>query len=70
MRKLTGLYGRKRVAGLGVEIRSVYDGRHHLLMYADDRVELYDVGADPAEKTDLSKQSPELVERLVGLLDD
>ena len=51
-----------------LSIRSVYDGRHHLIRYSDGRTELYDVAADPAEAEDLSDRRPDLVERLIPLL--
>ncbi len=53
---------------LRIRIESVYDGRYHLLSYADGHAELYDVAADPDERNDLSAREPREVERLMGLL--
>ncbi|MCE9634871.1 MAG: sulfatase [Planctomycetes bacterium] len=49
--------------------RSIYDGRHHLIADDHGRVELYDVKADPAERSDLSAARPDLVEVLRAQLD-
>lgn len=48
----------------GVDFRSVYDGRHHLIDRSDGRRELYDVKADPGETNNLAAREPDAVERL------
>jgi arylsulfatase A-like enzyme len=48
-------------------IRSIYDGRYHLIRYDDGAVELYDVMVDPAEEHDLSVSRPGIVDRLTAL---
>jgi arylsulfatase A-like enzyme len=48
--------------------RSVYDGRHHLIVDSTGRKELYDVAADPRETRDLAAQDPATVARLEALL--
>ena len=55
----------KRVA---VDIRSVFDGRLHLLEYSDGRFELYDEDDDPQEEHDLAAQRPADVDGLRALL--
>lgn len=49
--------------------RSIYDGRHHLIV--DDRggAELYDVAADPDERNDLARKLPDVVRALTAKLD-
>lgn len=48
-------------------IRSVYDGRFHLIRYVDGATELYDVTADPDELDDLSARRPDEIARLSAL---
>ena len=49
-------------------IRSVYDGRLHLLRYSTGREELFDVKRDPGETSDLAPQGGEDLARLRALL--
>ncbi len=51
-----------------VAIRSVYDGRLHLIADSTGRDELYDVAADPAEANDLAGTRKDDVARLRKLL--
>ncbi len=48
---------------------ALVDGRYKLIEFRDGRVELYDVVADPAERTDLSEAKPGVVARLGAALD-
>jgi arylsulfatase A-like enzyme len=47
---------------------AVFDGRFHLVAFADGRTELYDVTADPAESRNLAAERPADVERLRALI--
>jgi arylsulfatase A-like enzyme len=49
-------------------IESVYDGRHHLLVWSDGETAAYDVTRDPGETTDLARGDPGLVARMRALL--
>jgi arylsulfatase A-like enzyme len=49
--------------------RSLYDGRHHLVVDDAGGVELYDVAADPLETRNLAAGAPDLVGRLRAQLD-
>ena len=49
--------------------RSVYDGRHHLVVRSDGKDELYDVRADPAEDRNLLGADAALEARLRALLE-
>jgi arylsulfatase A-like enzyme len=53
---------------LGATIRSVYDGRHHLVQYSDGREELYDVQADPGETNDLAPDGGPALSRMRTLI--
>lgn len=50
-------------------LRSVFDGRHHLIVGSDGSVELYDLVEDRNETRDLSRERPDLVEQLRALAD-
>jgi len=52
-------------------LRSVYDGRHHLIVASDGHEELYDVAADPLELRNLiaDEDAAGVVERLRPLLE-
>ncbi len=52
-----------------VSQRSVYDGRHDLIVRSDGTLELYDVTADPGETKNLADELPDVVARLRALLD-
>lgn len=47
--------------------QAIVRGRHKLIRYAQ-RVELYDVVADPGEKDDLARKLPDVVKELTALL--
>ena len=49
---------------LQLSIRSVYDGRHHLVRYSDGREELFDIRSDPGETTDIAPAEPRVLERM------
>lgn len=51
---------------------AIVDGPHKLILHlAEDRIELYDVVADPFERTDLAARQPEVAQRLkAALLDE
>lgn len=53
-----------------VALRSVTDGTHKLITGSDGRVELYDLDADPGERTNLSSTRPDVVARLQSRLND
>jgi arylsulfatase A-like enzyme len=55
-------------AAAEVGIRSVLDGKWHLLDYSDGRRELYDLVNDPAETTNVAEENGEEVLRLAPLL--
>lgn len=57
------------VAWLRRERRSIFDGRHHLIVDGDVASALFDTAADPGERTDLSAREPEIVGRLRERLD-
>jgi len=56
------------VEGVDRSLRSVFDGRLHLIQGSDGWVQLFDVVNDPAENQDLSKSRPDEVRRLRALL--
>lgn len=49
-------------------LRSVYDGRYHLIVRSDDSVSLFDVVADPLEQVDLAPTEPDVLRRMRPLL--
>lgn len=51
-----------------VVFRSVYDGRHHLIVRSDGKDELYDVPADAEETRNLAGTLPDVERRLRDLL--
>ena len=53
----------------GMSIRSVYDGRHHLILYSGGQEELYDVRADPAESENLAPAGGEVLQRMRSLME-
>ncbi|MEN8151065.1 MAG: hypothetical protein ABFS86_14695, partial [Planctomycetota bacterium] len=53
---------------LAKPLRAVYDGRHHLIQAEDGSEELYDVGADPAERNNLAPGAREILRRMRPLL--
>ena len=55
----------KRLAG---RADAVFDGRFHLVSFADGRNELFDVTADPAESRNLASERTADVERLKALI--
>ena len=59
---------RADVSTLSRGIRSVFDGRLHLLVFSDGVVELYDVDRDPGERENLAGAQPAEVARLKALL--
>jgi arylsulfatase A-like enzyme len=59
---------RADVSLLSRGIRSVFDGRLHLLVFSDGTVELYDDDRDPAEKENLAAARTDDVARLKSLL--
>jgi arylsulfatase A-like enzyme len=56
------------ISTLSRGIRSVFDGRLHLLVSSDGTSELYDLEADPDEKDNLATRRPDDVARLTPLL--
>ncbi|MDE0887303.1 MAG: sulfatase [Myxococcota bacterium] len=44
--------------------------QHKLIWYDDDRIELYDLAADPGETHDLAEENPELARELLQKLED
>jgi arylsulfatase A-like enzyme len=48
-------------------IRSVYDGRRHLLVWSDGETALFDVTNDPGETLDIAPEKPFEVARLRAL---
>jgi hypothetical protein len=56
------------ITSLSRGIRSVFDGRLHLLAFSDGNVELYDLDRDPGEKENLAAAQPADVERLKTLM--
>jgi arylsulfatase A-like enzyme len=57
-------------AGTNFRTAAVRDGDWKLIHHRDkEKVELFDLGRDPNETTDLSAAEPERVERLQRLLD-
>ena len=51
-------------------LRSIRTGSHKLVRGSDGTVELYDLGADPRESTDVAAANPQLVDRLTDTLDE
>ena len=49
---------------LDVSLRSVFDGRHHLIVGSDGRKELYDLTADPGESRNLASDAGDLLRSL------
>jgi arylsulfatase A-like enzyme len=60
---------REAAAPLRIGRRTLYDGKHHLLVADDGKVELYAPAEDPGETRDLSGSMPELVAKLREALD-
>jgi arylsulfatase A-like enzyme len=54
---------------IGARRRSIYDGRHHLIVDVEKGVELYDVTTDPQELHDRADARPAVVKTLRALLD-
>jgi len=54
----------RRLQRLRTSIRSVFDGRWHLIVHSDGHEELYDVVADPEESRDRAPDAPPELERL------
>jgi len=53
-----------------VRIRGVISGRHKLILdLKSGEVDMYDLEADPMERTDIAASEPEIRDRLRGLLD-
>ncbi len=52
-----------------LELRTAFDGRHHLIAERAGRTQLFDVAADPDELHDVAAELPEVVARLRALLD-
>ena len=48
----------------GLRSRAVFSGSQKLIAHADGEVELYDLGDDPAEVTNLAREQPQRVESL------
>jgi arylsulfatase A-like enzyme len=49
--------------------RSVYDGRHHLVVDDTGAVTLHDVSVDPLETVDVARERPDVVDALRALVD-
>ena len=66
--KAHGAYPQADVSFLRTGRRSVYDGRHHLIVEDRGGAELYDVGADPGESQNLAGKLADVETRLRGVL--
>lgn len=54
---------------LGTWRRSVTDGRFHLIVEGSGACELFDLAADPLERTNIAAENPEVLARLRAALD-
>lgn len=64
----TAIPAPKGLEPLRANIRAVYDGRFHFLVYSDGREELFDVFSDPGETLNLAGTRADVTDRLRKVL--
>ena len=67
-KELAEMFPEFAASGRWKPIRSVYDGRHHLMLRDDGHEELYDVVADPLEKRNLLPAEEDIAVSLRAML--